>query len=399
LLDSLGSESAWEEFYAHKLQHAQLSKAEQRQLEEYIQAKAYQPIAAHIQAGGSLPAPTLKCLNKLGGGKRLGYSYGSDTNYVLKLLAHQLYRFDDQQPAGCYSFRRNMSPQQAVRDLVSTPGIDDLWAYKLDIKDYFNSIPIDSLMPVLTKVLAGDPRLLAFFSAMLRAAAGDDAASAPADKRGVFPGTPTAPFLANVYLCELDAYFVGRGVPYARYSDDVIIFAPSREELQGHQDAAASILASHGLTINNSKERISAPGEAWEFLGFSYCRGTIDLAAVTQDKLKGKIRRKARALRRWMLRKEARPEHAMKVMIRVFNRKLFDGGAAHELTWSRWFFPLLTTAQSLQQLDAYLQQYTRWIATGKHSKANYRTTYATLKDLGLRTLVNEYHKWHKELLD
>ncbi|MBR0531550.1 MAG: group II intron reverse transcriptase/maturase, partial [Bacteroidales bacterium] len=49
--------------------------------------------------------------------------------------------------------------------------------------------------------------------------------------RGVMAGTPTAPFLANVYLMEVDHHFEGEGVIYARYSDDIIILAEDQEEL------------------------------------------------------------------------------------------------------------------------------------------------------------------------
>jgi len=84
--------------------------------------------------------------------------------------------------------------------------------------------------------------------------------------------------------------------------------------------------------------------EVWlEFLGISYRKGVIDLSYATQKKLKGNIHRKARALRRWMLRKDASEERAIAAMIRSMNRKPFERGGAHELTWSRWFFPLITS--------------------------------------------------------
>lgn len=44
-------------------------------------------------------------------------------------------------------------------------------------------------------------------------------------------GTPMSPFLANVYLTEMDKYFEERDVLYFRYSDDIILFADSMEEL------------------------------------------------------------------------------------------------------------------------------------------------------------------------
>lgn len=69
----------------------------------------------------------------------------------------------------------------------------------------------------------------------------------------------------------------------------------------------------------------------------------------------------------------------------------FDDFVERELTWSRWYFPVINYANGLQTLDHYLQQSVRVLATGKHSKANYRITYNLMKQLGYRSLVHEYY--------
>jgi hypothetical protein len=209
-------------------------------------------------------------------------------------------------------------------------------------------------------------------------------------------GTPVAPFLANLYLREMDEHLAGKAVAYARYSDDIIMFAKSYEQIFELKAMAHDELHNFGLAVNPNKEYLSAPGELWEFLGVSYCKCKIDLSRATQQKLKGKIRRKARALRRWMLRKDAEPSRAIAAMIRSMNRKFFERGSAHELTWSRWFFPLITASDSLAKLDAYLQQELRSIPTGRHRKGNYKLSYAQLKKLGYRSLVHEYYRFRKQ---
>ena len=62
-----------------------------------------------------------------------------------------------------------------------------------------------------------------------------------------------------------------------------------------------------------------------------------------------------------------------------------------EFTWSRWFFPNLTTDTGLKTIDAYLQQYIRYCVTGRHYKGNYRIAYDTLKQWGYCSLVHEYY--------
>ncbi|MDD7669136.1 MAG: hypothetical protein SOW14_00365 [Agathobacter sp.] len=39
-----------------------------------------------------------------------------------------------------------------------------------------------------------------------------------------------------------------------------------------------------------------------------------------------------------------------------------------------------------------MQQYIRYIITGRHYKGNYRISYETLKDWGYCSMVNAYYK-------
>jgi hypothetical protein len=151
-------------------------------------------------------------------------------------------------------------------------------------------------------------------------------------------------------------------------------------------------LAAMRLTVNAKKEQIIPPGEAWQFLGVQYSGGEIDLAPATIDKIKAKIRRKARSIVRWKHKKSVPDEKALGVLIRLFNKKFFEDAGAGELTWSRWYFPLLTVDKGLHEVDAYMQSYARYIVTGKHNKANYsRAPYELLKQCGYISLVNRYH--------
>jgi hypothetical protein len=396
LLDELGNATTWNDFAAYKQEKGHLSKRDQTALANFIASEAYRPVVQNILQGSSFDYPHKILLNKMGKTKkRVVYSFSEAENWTLKLLAWLLYRYDNSQPQGCYSFRRNLGVHKAIRTLIKTPGIKQQWCYKLDISDYFNSIQIPLLLPILQDVLANDPPLLAFLTQLLTANKAYVDGVLTTEQRGAMAGTSTAPFLANLYLRKLDAFFVDKGVPYARYSDDVIMFANSQSQLESYQASAKAILAEHGLQVNIGKESVTPPGGTWEFLGIAYCNGIIDLSRATKDKIKGKIRRKARALRRWMLRKEATPERAMRAYIRVFNRKFFDVGHYNhstELTWSRWFFPLLTTSEGLSEIDSYLQQNIRYIPTGHYNHANYRTTYSQLKQLGYRSLVHEYYQ-------
>jgi len=92
-----------------------------------------------------------------------------------------------------------------------------------------------------------------------------------------------------------------------------------------------------------------------------------------------------------MIRKDATAQRAQRAFIRSFNKKFYESNEANDLTWARWFFPLLTTSTSIREIDHYLQQYVRYIATGRFNAANYRIRYRDIKELGYRSLVHEYY--------
>ncbi len=397
LIDDLAEPAYWTQFLEHKRANRDLAPRRLTELADFAATRAYQPVVERLRHPEDFPLPTRRLVNKLGSQrKRVVYTFPPAETLVLKLATHLLYRYDHKQPPGCYSFRRGMGAHSAIRHLTRWPGIADQWCYKVDVQDYFNSIPIPALLPILAQVIDDDPGFLRFLTALLTAdAAWVDGEVRPL-RRGVMAGVPLAGFLANLYLGDLDRHHVAAGLPYARYSDDIVVFAPTEAGVRRQRAFIHQWLGDHGLSVNPDKESITAPGSAWEFLGVAYDNGHLDLSSVTARKLKGKIRRKARSLRRWMLRHHADPTRALRAMIRAFDRKFFTTTGRAELNWSRWFFPLLTRDDSLRQIDDYLQQYLRWIPTGRHRPANHRTRYATLKCLGYRTLVNEYHRFHRQ---
>ena len=83
---------------------------------------------------------------------------------------------------------------------------------------------------------------------------------------------------------------------------------------------------------------------------------------------------------------------AVKGFIRTFNGKFYEGDDPDALSWSRWFFPVINRTEGLREIDRYFQQYARYIATGRHGKANFRVRYADLKALGYRSLVHEFYR-------
>ena len=392
LLCQITGEKAWEKFLAHRLMKGRFKWRSFEAADAYVEDRQYLGMATKIAEGESLGIPERMVVNKMGTGKkRIVYRFDQDKMRILKLIAHLLYRYDDIFAPNCYSFRRGVPAGDAILRINRALKGEKMWAYKVDIHNYFNSISIPVLLPMLASVMKDDPGLYRFFETLLdddRAYCGEEIIH---EQRGVMAGLPTASFLANVYLSELDRHFYESGVIYARYSDDIIVFARDRETLEQYRAEMLAFFEKYKLEINPDKEFVYAPDEAWEFLGFRCCGREIDISRATRDKLKGKIRRKARALRRWCSKEGAEPRKAVGALIRCFNRKLFEMEDNESLCWSGWFFPVINRTDGLREIDRYLQENCRYVATGRHNKANYRLRYPELKRLGYRSLLHEYY--------
>ena len=394
IISQLTLQETWEEFLAYRLMKGRFNWHEFDEADDFVEREDYLQLAKKIAEGEGLGLPTKKLVNKMGSGKkRVVYSFAPDEMLVLKLIAFLLYKYDDQFAPNCYAFRRGLKASDAVFKINKTIRNQKMWAYKLDIHDYFNSIDIDILLPMLKAMLADDLPLYHFFEKLLTTNLAISNGQIIEEKHGVMAGTPTAPFLADVYLKEVDRYYYNKGVVYARYSDDIIMFAPDYDTLEQYKDQMCHFLAQYCLEVNSDKEKIYSPDEAYEFLGFK-CHGhNIDISEATKKKMKGKISRKARSLLRWSHKNHIEPEKAMKGLINYFNRKFFESDDPETLTWSRWFFPVINQTEGLKEIDHYLQQNIRFLSTGKHNKTNYRVDYEQLKELGYKSLVNEYYKF------
>jgi len=398
LWEQLFLHEKWQEFLQYKSEKQHLSKNEKAELEQYIAERKYLSVLADMEReNAELPLPLKKEVNKSGvSKKRVVYSFPKEFSILLKMISYLLFRYDYRFADNCYAFRRVYGVKDAVRRIRDMEDVSRKYCLKVDISNYFNSIDVPLLLDKLSFLQEEDTKLYTFLKKLLtvdKAVLQDDRNSLVLEeKRGAMAGIPISPFLANVYLTDVDECFQSLGVLYFRYSDDILLFADSLEELEMYQQLLYQKIEEHHLALNPAKVHISKPGEAFEFLGFRFFEKRVDLSDSTLLKMKGKIKRKAHALRRWQQTKKVPEERAAKGFIKAMNRKFFDAGDGTEFSWSRWFFPCLTTDVRLKEIDAYMQQYIRFCVTGRHYKGNYRISYEQMKQWGYRSLVHEYYK-------
>ena len=435
MFDYVFDHDKWEEFYDNFSSNEHVYKNDIKILREYIDNEKYLEILREYENTGMFPVPRLIMLSKKGTDKkRTVFSFDEDVSWILKFYGYFLHEYDGIFSDNLYSFRKERSVKTAVNRLINVKNLSQMYGVKLDIHDYFNSADTDIIIRKVKEVLEGQDKLVALFENILRNPgyisecrkfdlSDYDESSKETDScfiqdnrcglindavhKGMMAGSPLSPFLANLYLDELDKHFDsfnGSNGFYARYSDDIIFFTETKEELETEMDYVNQVLSKIKLTLNPDKVCFINQGETFEFLGFSYRyeesenssrnqpKMVIDVSKASFEKIKKKLKRKSRAVLRWKVRKQIDAEKAARVYIKYFNRKFFENPVKSELTWCRWYFPVITTDTTLREIDHYMQECIRFLYTGKHTKRNYNLRYETIKELGYRSLVNEYHK-------
>ncbi len=349
-----------------------------------------------VLAGQHIPSPPRRIeLNKAGPKKKVVYQLQPEDELLSRVLNRLLHaRVAPAISSRCHSFQHGRSAVTAFAALRSTPGVNGMASLHLDIADFFNSIDVEDLLRRLPAQITGEAVVMAFVAPLLR----DTRVESGGEqilvlRKGVMAGTPLAPLLTNLYLRDIDEAIAATGVASARYSDDILALG-TPEQVDVAEARIRMLIAERGLRVNETKTRRGGPGDAWDFLGLRYTRGEVGLSANTMRKLRAKVRRRARREARYRGATACSAGETCRTLVGALNRKLYganeDGDA--EFGWARWFFPLLTSAAQLAELDAYIQREVRWAACGsRRDRARSTVPYEMLRSAGYRPLAGAYH--------
>lgn len=338
----------------------------------------------------ALDPPSRRLLNKADGRKKVVFTFALADELFLKGLNRIVQATSSRDHSRlCHSFQPGRGPRTAYREIRKIRDLQDLSCLHLDVRDFFNSIPVEPLLASLPATIKEDEPLYGLLSTMLRderVLVGDDVVLDT--HKGVMAGSPLAPLLSNLYLRPLDDAFERARVPFLRYADDMVVFG-TPDEVALHGIDIEKRLATFGLHLNPRKTRLSASGRPWEFLGLRYDRGSLDIAGNTAAKLRRRVRRIARRAR-------THSDPARRA-VRRLNRRLYGiGGRSGDFTWASWFFPLLTGDEGLRRMDGLIQEQLRFAVTGVHSRRNFKAVpYDALRGVGYLPLVSAYHAYRR----
>jgi RNA-directed DNA polymerase len=370
--------------------------------ERILDTGAHLRIGAGVLAGRHRPAPPAeRWLNKADGRKKRIFQYPPADELLFRVMNRLL------QPAAaeaaspwCRSFLPGGGARAAFRGVLADPDVEGKAALRLDVRDYFNSIDVADLLSRLPDPFDSGPVADLLAVALLdRRVERHDGTVGLCHSKGVMAGTPLAPLLATLYLRDLDHEVASTGATYARYSDDILVLAPSAD-LPGLERLIRDRLGDRGLQVNESKSAVTAPGQPWDFLGFRYSRGSVGLSPITERKLKTRTTRLARSLLRWREQTgaAATPERTARAFLRRTNLRLYGVPAERaDFSWATWFLPMLNSPDDLHPLDAHVQREARYAATGRRTeRARRLLPYPALVEAGHLPLVPAFWTLHEE---
>ena len=397
LLYALCDKKVWQDFIEEGELERHFFRQEEKELKAFVDSGEYLLAAKELISNLNVDYPTKHFINKMySDKKRIIYAfYGSD-KALLKVLVWLMNKYDYLFSDNCYSFRKNHSIKNVYARLRSIPNLEKKYVLKVDVHNYFNSIPVERLVKKVKDAICDDFLLQTFLVNLLTQNKSYFEDKLIEEKRGAMAGCPLGGWFANLYLKEMDEYFAKVDIPYFRYSDDILLLCDTEEELEKYQTILFDFIEKEGLEINPQKCIKTKPGEVWDFLGLSYNDGEFDLSSSTVKKIKRKIAKRAKGLYVWKSRKNESFEKVAAILIRHFNKLFFGDGLQdteeyEDFCWKRWYFPVITTTKSLELVDRYLQEKVRYLSTGRHYKGNYKITYEDMKKLGYKSLVHEYY--------
>ena len=329
------------------------------------------------------------------------YAFKGRDKYLLRLIAWVMHDFDDDLlPDGLYSFRRSVQARDFLMKVRQFKGFGDHYIVKADVSNYVGSIVPEKIIPQLEQMWKHDPALLELLKFLLlrRECIEKDGTVARCEPGGM-GGIPVANCFMNVYLTDVDRYFYPRAPLYSRYSDDVVILARDRAEAEAYRASFLAFLEERQLSTNPEKTRLIAPGEPVEILGYKVVGGAIDISDHAMEKIKRKLRIHAKRILRHKKQNHMTDAQAAERMIGFCNYALFGNGKKHELSWARWYFPVLTTVDGLREVDRYAQDAVRYVMCGTMRDRRYNIRYEELRALGYRSLVHAYYHFDPALKD
>lgn len=150
---------------------------------------------------------------------------------------------------------------------------------RTDVKSYYASIDHVLLMDRLAQFVR-DRTLLNLCGQYLKRTA-ERAGWFWNYDRGISLGCPVSPLIGAFFLRDLDRQMERSGLFYVRFMDDILVLAPTRSKLRGAVKTVNAMLTSLRLERHPDKTFIGRIAKGFDFLGYRFGAGALELAEAT----------------------------------------------------------------------------------------------------------------------
>ena len=162
-----------------------------------------------------------------------------------------------------FAYRPGSSVRQAVSTVAQLRDDGATHVVLADIEDCFGSVDRQRIQEHLSQLIHDPPLLSLIAQLMHRKVRGTRAGWV----NGVAQGAPLSPLLANIFLDDLDHAMSRHGLAMVRYSDDLLITAPSQRLASRAWTVLETEAATMKLTLKPDKTRLMSFAEGFTFLG------------------------------------------------------------------------------------------------------------------------------------
>lgn len=187
-----------------------------------------------------------------------------------------------------YGFRPGRKAHHAIATAIHDAKDGFRHVVDADIASFFDRIDHEVVISrVCTRI--ADGRVIRLLKAFLKAGISDRGIiSVPTE--GTPQGGVISPLLANIVLDAFDKDIESKGWRHVRYADDFVILTKSPEEAALAMAFAKESLGSLGLSLHETKTRLTDFHEGFEFLGFHFRGYYLGIRARSLEKFKERVR-------------------------------------------------------------------------------------------------------------
>ncbi len=197
--------------------------------------------------------------------------YSVRDKIVQTSIAVELTRlFDARLSKNAFAYRKDKSALNAI-GIIEDELKSARYRYfcKLDIHKFFDCIPLDTLRAKLRNLIQENDVLDLIFLQLCAPSFGANG-ELTKKKIGIYQGNAFSPILSNLYLSELDRAMDRFMVFYGRYSDDCILLANEKNDLERAKAEIEKTLHALGLKFNSDKTRTGEISEGFSYLGYLF---------------------------------------------------------------------------------------------------------------------------------